>query len=76
MSGYIVNRVLPADLMSQDNVPEYLKNRYEMQQRYVQRIDSLFGDEVLAQVPEFERDIAGIDMIERIADVMFGENGE
>jgi arsenite-transporting ATPase len=76
LSGYIVNRVLPADLMSQANVPEYLKNRYEMQQRYVQRIDSLFGDDVLAQVPEFERDIAGIDMIERIAEVMFGENGE
>lgn len=75
LSGYIVNRVLPADLIAQDNVPEYLKNRYDMQQNYLQRIDSQFGDEVLAQVPEFERDIAGLEMIERVADVMFGANG-
>jgi len=31
---------------------------------------------VLSQVPEFERDIAGLEMIERIAYVMFNENGE
>jgi arsenite/tail-anchored protein-transporting ATPase len=75
LSGYIVNRVLPADLMAQPHVPEYLKNRYEMQRHYLQRIDNLFGQEVLAQVPELERDIAGLPMIERIAKVMFNENG-
>jgi arsenite/tail-anchored protein-transporting ATPase len=75
LSGYIVNRVLPADLMALPNVPEYLKNRYEMQRHYLQRIDTLFGKEVLAQVPELERDIAGLPMIERIARVMFNENG-
>lgn len=75
LSGYIVNRVLPEGLMAEANVPEYLKNRYEMQQHYLQRIGDLFGEEVLAEVPEFERDITGLDMIERIADVMFGTNG-
>jgi len=76
LSGYIVNRVLPDDLMAQPNVPDYLKNRHEMQQQYLKRIDKLFGKEVLSQVPEFERDIAGLEMIERIANVMFSENGE
>lgn len=75
LSGYIVNRVLPADLMAQANVPEYLKNRHEMQTHYLKQIDDLFGKGVLAQVPEFERDIAGMEMIERIANVMFSENG-
>ena len=27
---------------------------------------------VLARIPEFERDITGLPMIERMADVMFG----
>jgi len=76
LSGYIVNRVLPDDLMTQPNLPEYLKHRHAMQQQYLTRIDQLFGKQVLSRVPEFERDIAGLEMIERIATVMFSENGE
>lgn len=76
LSGYIVNRVLPDDLMVQPNLPEYLKHRHAMQQQYLTRIDQLFGRQVLSRVPEFERDIAGLEMIERIAHVMFNEDGE
>jgi anion-transporting ArsA/GET3 family ATPase len=43
-----------------------------MQREYLAKIDKLFGDEVLAQVPEFERDITGLDMIARMAETMFG----
>lgn len=75
LSGYIINRILPPELMTQENVPEYLHNRYEMQQKYLDRIHTLFGDEVLSQVPEFERDVTGLPMIERMATAMFGENG-
>ncbi len=71
LSGYIVNRVLPAELAEQ-NIPEYLRNRLEMQKTYLEKIRQLFGDEVLAYVPEFERDITGLPMIERVAEVMFG----
>ncbi len=72
ISGYIVNRVLPDYLIQQD-VPPYIRNRYEMQQTYKQRIKELFGNEVLGWVPEFERDVSGLDMIARVAEVMFGE---
>ncbi|RME51792.1 MAG: arsenic transporter [Caldilineae bacterium] len=72
LSGYIVNRVLPDELMQQPNIPEYLRNRYRMQQEYSAKIRELFGDEVLAWIPEFERDITGLPMIERMAAVMFG----
>jgi arsenite/tail-anchored protein-transporting ATPase len=75
LSGYIVNRVLPESLMAQPNIPDYLRNRHVMQKRYMERIDQLFGNEVLANVPEFERDVAGLPMIERMAAAMFGENG-
>ncbi len=73
ISGYIVNRVLPPHLMETPNLPEYLVNRYAMQQTYLKKIEELFGDEVLASVQEMERDVTGLEMIERMAQVMFGE---
>lgn len=74
ISGYIVNRVLPAHLLESAHLPEYLRNRYHMQQRYLTKIDELFGGEVKARVNEMERDVTGLPMIERLADLMF-ENG-
>jgi len=71
LSGYIVNRVIPESLASQD-IPEYLKNRLQMQKGYLKKIDELFGNEVLARVPEFERDITGLPMIEKMAEALFG----
>jgi arsenite/tail-anchored protein-transporting ATPase len=71
LSGYIVNRVIPKELGEQD-IPEYLRNRLAMQDTYLTKIDKTFGQEVLARSPEFERDITGLPMIERVADVMFG----
>lgn len=71
ISGYIVNRVLPDHLLESPHLPEYLRNRYEMQQGYLGKIDDLFGDEVLAHIEEMERDITGLGMIERLAKEMF-----
>jgi arsenite/tail-anchored protein-transporting ATPase len=44
-----------------------------MQRRYLDEIDETFGDEVLASTPELERDVTGLDMIERMATLMYGE---
>ena len=71
LSGYVVNRVIPAELASQ-NIPDYLRNRLQMQKGYLEKIDNLFAGQVLARVPEFERDITGLPMIERMAEVVFG----
>ena len=71
LAGYIVNRVIPPELASQD-IPAYLRNRMEMQTTYLKEIDQVFSGEVLARIPEFERDITGLPMIERMAEVMFG----
>ncbi len=73
LSGYIVNRVIPPEVALSEHAPAYLRNRYEMQQKYLQEIDRLFGSDVLAKVQEMERDITGLDMIARMAEVMFGE---
>jgi arsenite-transporting ATPase len=72
LSGYIINRVLPASLKNQ-NIPEYLKNRLTMQEHYLKVIDTTFSNQILASVPEMERDVTGLPMIEKMAKAMFGE---
>jgi len=72
LSGYIVNRVLPASLKEQ-NIPEYLRNRLAMQEHYLKVIDEVFKGQILAFVSEMERDVTGLTMIEKIARNMFGD---
>ena len=72
LSGYIINRVIPPELKNQD-IPPYLRNRIAMQENYLRLIDETFKQEVLASVPEMERDVTGLPMIEKMADAMFGE---
>jgi len=71
ISGYIVNRIIPPEL-AQQNIPAYLQNRIDMQNKYLKQIDTTFGTDVVAQVPEFERDITGLEMIGRVAAELFG----
>ena len=71
ISGYIVNRVIPSELADQD-IPDYLRYRIEMQRKYLGEIYDTFGDEVLTCVPEFERDITGLEMIGKVANALFG----
>jgi arsenite-transporting ATPase len=72
LSGYIVNRVLPASLKDQE-IPEYLKNRITMQEHYLKVINDVFKGQILAFVPEMERDVTGLPMIEKVAKNMFGD---
>lgn len=71
ISGYIVNRVIPTAL-EQQQIPEYLRHRIQMQRKYLEEIRQRFGNQVLAYIPEFERDITGLEMIRRMAEAMFG----
>ena len=74
LAGYVVNRVLPEELKSQ-NIPPYLQNRLKMQNHYLEEIDKTFGAQVVGRVPELERDVTGLPMIEKLAGIMFG-NGK
>jgi arsenite/tail-anchored protein-transporting ATPase len=71
LSGYVVNRIIPTEELRAD-IPDYLRNRISMQQTYMERLRQQFGDEVLAWVPEMERDVTGLPMIERLSNIMFG----
>jgi arsenite/tail-anchored protein-transporting ATPase len=72
LSGYIINRVLPESLRQQ-NIPEYLKNRLTMQEHYLKVINEVFKGQILASVAEMERDVTGLEMIEKVAKSMFGD---
>lgn len=73
VSGYLVNRIIPADLKSQ-KIPPYLKNRIQMQDHYLDQIKGTFGNQVQAYVPELDRDVTGLDMIEHLANIMYDSN--
>jgi arsenite-transporting ATPase len=71
LAGYVVNRVVPRELLAQD-IPAYLRNRIEMQDKYLARIQTELADQVRAHVPELERDVTGLPMIEKLAGIMYG----
>ncbi|HVH30088.1 MAG TPA: TRC40/GET3/ArsA family transport-energizing ATPase [bacterium] len=70
IAGYIVNRVLP-DALLQQQVPSYLKHQIDQQHTYLDHIRRMYGNDVLAYVPELERDVTGLKMIERLAGIMY-----
>ena len=44
-----------------------------MQDKYLEQIKTTFGEQVRAYVPELERDVTGLAMIEKLAEIMYGE---
>jgi arsenite-transporting ATPase len=72
IGGYVVNRVLPEELKGQ-NVPAYLRNRMEMQTGQLDEIRRTLGPQIVGYVPELERDVTGLPMIERVADLLYGK---
>ncbi len=71
IAGYVVNRVVPHELL-QHKIPSYLQHRIEMQDHYLRDINQQFGSQVLGYVPELERDVTGLPMIEKLAGIMYG----
>jgi arsenite-transporting ATPase len=70
IAGYVVNRVIPRELLGQ-NIPEYLRRRIAMQDQHLRDVHTAFDDHVMAEVPEMERDVTGLPMIEKLAAGMF-----
>jgi anion-transporting ArsA/GET3 family ATPase len=59
--------------LKDQNIPEYLKNRLIMQEHYLKVIDEQFAGQILASVPEMERDVTGMAMIEKMAKAMYDD---
>ena len=72
IGGYVVNREIREELLS-EGAPGFLRNRFEMQRGQLAEIKRTLGDQVLAHVPELERDVTGLPMIERVARLLYGD---
>ena len=70
VAGYVVNRVLSEELIG-DGAPPYLRSRVERQRKRLAEIREEFGGDILGYVPELERDVTGLEMIERVAALMY-----
>jgi len=73
VSGVVVNQVYPATLRSEKGVPEFLKNKIASQQEYLQQIVNDFGDLIRGVVPMLEREPKGLEMISKVASILYGD---
>jgi arsenite-transporting ATPase len=72
ISGVIINQVYPAELLNDPSTPEFLKNRIIMQQKHMKKIRELFSEMILGTVPMLDREPKGLEMIEKIAGILYG----
>ncbi len=68
LSGIVVNRVYPRELLDDPATPEFLRNQILAQQEYLREIKEKFGDYIVAVIPAFDREPKGFDMLEKVAE--------
>jgi arsenite-transporting ATPase len=69
IGGVVVNLVIDKASVAED-APDFVRNRVAMQDSYMEEIWHSFPD-VRAIVPLFEREVRGVEMLERTADHLF-----
>lgn len=75
IGGVVVNMLIRESEVS-DASAEFVRNRLQMQQRYMGEIEQLFDGLVRAFVPLYETEVRGVPMVKRVADILFGEGHE
>ncbi len=71
VGGVIVNMILDRQALG-ENVPEFVRNRMEMQDEHMKTIWEKFDGNVRAVVPLFEQELRGIVMLRRAGETLFG----
>ncbi len=69
VGGVIVNMLIDKESVGPD-APDFVRNRVQMQDRYMEEIWRSFPD-VCALVPLFETEVRNVGMLERVADKVF-----
>ncbi len=75
VGGVVVNMVLDRKALG-ENVPEFVRNRIEMQEEHMNVIWEKFDGSVRAVVPLFDQEVRGVAMLRRTARLLFGEPAE
>jgi arsenite-transporting ATPase len=76
LTGVIINQVYPKELLQRKDLSQFLRERIEMQQRYMIEIKEKLGDYVCAVIPMFDREPKGLEMISKVADIMMDWDGK
>jgi arsenite-transporting ATPase len=70
VGGVIVNGLIDRSFLG-ENTPDFVRNRIEMQGRYLQEIEALFDGLVRGMIPLLENEVRGVPMLERFAGYLF-----
>jgi arsenite-transporting ATPase len=70
VGGVIVNMQIDKNSVRKDS-PEFVVNRVAMQDAYMQKIDTEFGDRVRAVLPLLETEVRGVNMLERMVALLY-----
>ncbi|WP_299282517.1 ArsA family ATPase [Thermoflexus sp.] len=70
VGGVIVNGLIDRSFLG-ENTPDFVRNRIEMQGRYLQEIEALFNGLVRGMTPLLENEVRGVPMLERFAGYLF-----
>jgi arsenite-transporting ATPase len=69
VGGVVVNLLIDKETVD-ESAPDFVRNRVAMQDAYMEEIWSSFPD-VRAIVPLFEKEVRGVDMLQRTASYLF-----
>jgi arsenite-transporting ATPase len=69
VGGVVVNQVIETE--DGDGVPDFVRNRVEMQSGYLDQIGTEFEGLVRAVVPLYDSDLRGVKMLERASQALF-----
>ncbi len=70
VGGVIVNGLIDRAFLG-ESTPDFVRNRIEMQARYLQEIEALFDGLVRGMTPLLENEVRGVPMLERFANYLF-----
>lgn len=71
VGGVIVNMKIDEKSVGAD-APDFVKNRVAMQAEYMQQIEKLFDGNVRAILPLLETEVRGVNMLQRMSELLFG----
>ena len=69
VGGVIVNSVITTE--ASDGMPEFVKNRMQMQSEYLEQIEKDFGDMVRAVLPLYDDEVRGVEMVKHASSELF-----
>lgn len=72
VGGVIVNGLIDHAFLG-ESMPDFVRNRIEMQGRYLREIEALFDGLVRGVTPLLENEVRGVPMLERFAGHLFGQ---